>query len=295
MRSRYAFLSSRRWVLLTAVIVAVSVACVLLGYWQWSRYEARAEQIDLVQTNYARDPVPLSELVVAPDAGLDPADQWRPVQVRGEYLGEVVVLPQRGVAGNPADHVVGMLAIQDVPGEPWIVLVDRGWYTTDTFADHSAAQELPDGQVHAVLRLRPAEAASPRMLDAGQIHRLNPAQGLAAATGSDAASDGAQQGVLATGIYGQLAAESQAGTDILPADLQLLPRPVADLGSHLSYALQWWVFAGGCYLGLVVLARREAANPRAQPTAPAPVRRRAQDDEDEDIDAQLQASATSSA
>lgn len=290
MRSRYAFLTSPRWVGLTAVIVAVSMACVLLGYWQWSRYQGRAEQIDLVQANYSQDPVPLTDLVPAAGAALDPAHQWRPVQVTGEYLGEVVVLPQRGVEGTPADHVVGMLLVRDVPGEPWAVLVDRGWYTTDAFADHTGAQVLPDGQVEAVLRLRPAEEPSPRMLDAGQIHRLNPEQGLLAATVDLTGED---QPVLATGVYGQLAAETQGGSDVMPAELSLLPRPVADLGSHLSYALQWWVFALGCYVGLVVLARREAQDPRA--TSPAPVRRRSHVEEDEDIDAQIQASATSSA
>ncbi|MGC0144260.1 SURF1 family protein [Pseudactinotalea sp. Z1732] len=289
MTSRYSFLTSRRWLGLIAAAVAISVVCALLGYWQWSRYQGRADQVALVEANFDQDPVPLTDLVSRPGAELDPAHQWRPVQVQGRYLGEVVVLPQRGVAGNPADHVVGVLAVDVGDGPDWAVLVDRGWYTTDTFADHAAAQELPSGQVTTTMRLRPAEGPSPRELDAGQIHRLNPTQALTAATGTE--EDDSAGYVLATGIYGQLAAETEGGSDVVPAELNLLPRPVADLGSHLSYALQWWVFALGLYVALVILARREARDPRA----PAPVRRRADADEDEAIETQIQASATSSA
>ncbi|MGC0273409.1 SURF1 family protein [Pseudactinotalea sp. Z1739] len=289
MTSRYSFLTSRRWLGLIAAAVAISVVCALLGYWQWSRYQGRADQVALVEANFDQDPVPLTDLVSRPGAELDPAHQWHPVQVQGRYLGEVVVLPQRGVAGNPADHVVGVLAVDVGHGPDWAVLVDRGWYTTDTFADHAAAQELPNGQVTTTMRLRPAEAPSPRVLDAGQIHRLNPTQALTAATGTE--EDDSAGYVLATGIYGQLAAETEGGSDVVPAELNLLPRPVADLGSHLSYALQWWVFALGLYVALVILARREARDPRA----PAPVRRRADADEDEAIETQIQASATSSA
>lgn len=309
MSSRYGFLTSPRWLGLIAGIVAVSVVCALLGFWQWSRYEARAEQVDLVQTNYERDPVPLTDLVSSPQADLDPGDQWRQVHVTGEYLGEVLVLPQRGVGGTPADHVLGLLAVDAGAGEPWLMLVDRGWYRTDTFADHTAAQERPEGQVDAVLRLRPAEAPSPRVLADGQVHQLNPAQATQVAMGD--VPDGEMH--LVEGVYGQLATESQGGSAVIPAELSILPRPAADLGSHLSYALQWWVFALGCYVGLVVLARREARDsltpvrPEADDDRgdrgdhrPADRRRRRErardhDAEDEDIESQLQARATSSA
>ena len=308
-RPRYAFLSSPRWLGLIAGIVAVSVVCTLLGFWQWSRYEARAEQVDLVETNYQRDPVPLTDLVPSPQAALDTGDEWRQVQVTGEYVGDVLVLPQRGVGGTPADHVLGVLAVDVGAAEPWLMLVDRGWYRTDTFADHGPAQERPEGQVQAALRLRPAEEPSPRVLDAGQVHRLNPAQAAQVALGE--IPDGEAE--LVEGVYGQLAAESQGGSAVVPAELSMLPRPAADLGSHLSYALQWWVFALGCYVGLVILARREARDLRPSVSRDAGddsgdhrpggrgddsrrrVRARDQDAEDEDIESQLQARATSSA
>src|SRR5690625_696928 len=38
---RYGFLTSRRWIALIAGIVALSVLCVFLGYWQWTRHQNR--------------------------------------------------------------------------------------------------------------------------------------------------------------------------------------------------------------------------------------------------------------
>ena len=59
---------------------------------------------------------------------------------------------------------------------------------------------------------------------------------------------------VVTGAYGDLAAEDPA-----PATSPLRePRPALDEGPHLSYALQWVVFAIGALVGFVVLARRTA-------------------------------------
>jgi hypothetical protein len=62
--------------------------------------------------------------------------------------------------------------------------------------------------------------------------------------------------------YGVLAAEEPP-----PAEGPLrLPRPDTDLGTHLSYTFQWWVFALGALVGVAVLARREAAARAAMAT-----------------------------
>lgn len=282
--SSYAFLRTPRWYGIIAAAIAVACVCALLGYWQLTRYQGRAAEVNLVAANYDQDPVPLTELVSSATGDLHPGDEWRQVLVRGQYTGNVLVLPQRGVQGSPADHVVALFAAQLDTGESWAILVDRGWYRTDTFADHTAAQRLPGGEREVVLRLRHAEGLAVRTLAEGQIHRLNPEQAAAAATpGADLAIP------LATGFYGQVAAETAAGADDFPDALELLPRPTADLGSHLSYAFQWWVFALGALGAVVILARREARDPGSYTP-----RRTSSDDEDEDIEAQLQASATRS-
>jgi cytochrome oxidase assembly protein ShyY1 len=39
---------------------------------------------------------------------------------------------------------------------------------------------------------------------------------------------------------------------------QLIPPPDhSDIGPHMAYAVQWWLFTAGVPIGFVVLARRE--------------------------------------
>ncbi|HLR27562.1 MAG TPA: hypothetical protein VK086_02625, partial [Ruania sp.] len=68
---------------------------------------------------------------------------------------------------------------------------------------------------------------------------------------------------LVTGTYGILAAESPSA-DQPP---QPLPRPSTDLGNHLSYTFQWWVFGIGAWVAYGVMARREMIE-RAEARAP---------------------------
>ena len=89
-----------------------------------------------------------------------------------------------------------------------------------------------------------------------------------------------------------------AGEDPAPAQAPVRAgRPAVDEGPHLSYALQWFVFATGAFVGYGVLARREAADrraagaggerPAAVPAAPPSRSRRRSDEdvEDEILDA----------
>ena len=300
MRGRYAFLRSSRWVGIAALVLAVSVACVFLGRWQLSRYEAKADQAELVTSNYDAPPVAAIELLPTPQSALAHRDTWRSVELHGEYLTPALLLPQRPIEGSAADHVIGLFAADTTAGT-WLFVVDRGWYPTDSFTDHTTQTELPEGEVSLTVRLRGAEPASDRDLGPGRLHALNPEQVLAELTALDEAGTDLAEAEVVTGAYGTLATEVPSTAEP-PAPL---PRPSTDLGNHLSYAFQWWVFAAGAWVGFVVLARREAAGLGAAVadtaaggsttgTGPAPAtrprRRRSFADEAEEdalIDAQL--------
>lgn len=287
---RYAFLGTSRWWGIIAVVVLISLVCALLGYWQLTRYQGRAEQVELVETNYEADPVDLTELIGPAGGDVSAGHEWHPVRLTGQYLDPALVLPQRGVGGSPADHVVAVFAAQAPGGGTWLVLLDRGWYRTDSFADHTAALELPEGPVEVVARLRPAEAPSTRVLGEGQVHSLNPEQVAAQVL---AGADPAPEAELVTGVYARIATEEVDGVNTLPESVEILPRPAADLGSHLSYAFQWWIFAIGALVGLVILARREADGTIVRLNSKS--RGSREEDEDALVEEQLQASATNSA
>ncbi|WP_217615722.1 SURF1 family protein [Cellulomonas sp. GbtcB1] len=284
--------AARRAVGLVLLAVAVSVACVFLGRWQWHRHVARDAAIRLVEQNYSADPVPLDALLPEPGAELDPGDVWRQATVTGTYDADAaVLLRNRPVNSQPGFHVLVPL----VQADGSALVVDRGWVAWDDDASGEVAVPAPpSGEVTVTVHLRRDEAADPRSAPAGQVQAINVGQVLAAG-GSDAASYAG---------YGGLVDETPA-----PAvALGRLPAPSTDPGSHLSYAFQWWTFSVGSLAAFGWLARRELlegaeaaaggapeggadgdGTPRPARPAPASRRRRTSDEDAEDalIDSQL--------
>lgn len=285
----YAFLRSRRWLGIACLTVVVAAVCVVLGSWQLSRHEYRAAAIARVQANTQYPPVPLTELLATPEASVGDELEWRTVTVTGRYVGQPVALPQRGTESGPADHALAVLAVTGTAGTdgtaaaPWLLVIDRGSYPTDAFADDTGLLALPSGEVEVELRLRPAEPPSPRQPIAGQVFRVAPQQVL------DAAAAGTPlEGTLMVGGYGWLVSETPTTADP-PAPLAV---PAPDYRSNLSYAFQWWTFALLAFVGFGVLARREqrtlALEAGGAAATPPPVRRRRRSDadlEDAEIDA----------
>lgn len=290
----------RRWAGTMAVALLLAAGCASAGVWQWSRHVARSAAVSLIQTNYQADVVPLDQLLGPDDAALPPDAVWRPVAVQGHYLtGDPVLLRNRPVDGQPGFHVLEPFAVTEGTLAGSTLVVDRGWVATG--ADSSAAGTVPEpptGAVQLVVRLRADEPASRRQAPPEQVQAISVQQVEAAS------ADGPWPDLLPA--YGM--AVSEGGT--APADLGRLPTPSTDLGPHLSYAFQWWLFGVGAVVGGIVLLVREgrddapdgatepddatepaaAARPDHPRRAPASSRRRrptAEQEEDAIIDAQL--------
>ena len=285
----YAFLRTGRWVRLVTIAILVALACVALGRWQWTRHEARAAEVARIEANYAADPVPLSDVLTAPDAALPDDAEWRPVEAVGTYAdGGSVVLRARPVEGTPAVHVLAPLVVTMADGARAVLIVDRGWLPAGSEEVAGGIPDPPEGPVRVEARLRPPERPSSRIGPPGQVYAIDPPAVLAA---SGAPADVAS--LPAIEAYAMLASEEPPAT-VSP---EPLPAPETGLGSHLSYAFQWWVFALGALVGAVVLARREAMAAGVGPlpsgsarVAATPRRRRpsAEDEEDALVEAALQ-------
>lgn len=285
----YTFLRTSRWIGIAVLTVAIAAVCITLGFWQFSRHEYRAEAIARVESNSTQPAVPLPELLTSTTTLVGDALEWRAVTVTGRYVGEPVVLPQRGIENQAADHALAVLAIEGPDGEDWLLVVNRGWYPTDAFTDPSDRLQLPQGEIDLTLRLRPAEDPSDRNPVAGQVFVINPQQVLDAA-GPDAAA----AGTLVTDSYSWLVTESPTTADP-PGPI---PVPSPNYRSNLSYAMQWWTFALLAFIGYGVLARRERAalDREAGIEAPPPRPRRLSDADIEDAEIEAaQARDTSSA
>lgn len=237
----------RRWLPTIALAVAVCAGCVAAGVWQWHRHVDRSAAVAVVQENYTAAPVPLEDVLAGPDDVLSADDVWRPVRASGRYLETSVLLRNRPVGGQPGFHVLAPFVVEAGPLAGSVLVVDRGWVPTG--ADSSSAAGVPpppSGPVDLVVRLRAGEPAAEQDAPAGQVHAI-------AVEEVRSAAGGAWAEEASLGAYGGLVSEDGAR----PAGLGRLPQPSTTLGSHLSYAFQWWVFAAGALGGCAVLIRRE--------------------------------------
>src|SRR5690625_6721339 len=167
------------------------------------------------------------------------------VELTGHLEDPILKILNRPVDGKHGFHIAQPFVFDD-----HTVLVNRGFVETqDPAAIDFPAQS--GGEVSLIGRLRPAEPADSRSAPAGQGFTFNPAQLLP------------NDPNLVTGTY-LVASEENP-----PADNQIspLPAPDTDLGSHFSYALQWWVFAGGADVASFVLMRRVDQDAGARPAS----------------------------
>ncbi|MFV0460163.1 MAG: SURF1 family protein [Actinomycetales bacterium] len=290
------FLFTRRWLSLLALALAVAVGCLVLARWQWHRREQRVAANHLIETNYDQAPVPLDSVAGGPDSpALTTASTWLPVRVHGEYLAQATTLVRnRPLDSQPGFYVLVPLRADD--GAVWVV--NRGWVPTGRDADTpDSVPAPPTGPVEVVSRVQLPENPTDQDAPAGQAYRIVPtdlAPALAAASGGAfTAGD-----VIGSG-YGLLADETPAAA----TNPQQLPRPPLDEGPHLSYSVQWVIFALGALVGFGLLVRRtwqdEQADAieRGETPAPAPLpasrrsaRRGPSDEEVEDaaVDAALE-------
>ncbi|GAA4886979.1 SURF1 family protein [Serinicoccus chungangensis] len=228
-----------RWLGYLALAVLFAVITAGLGSWQWHRHQGRVEDRAVVEANYGQAPVPLDEALGREGELADP-QRWTRVEATGRYLADEQHLvrnrPYEGVFGY---EVLVPLALPDGSA----LAVDRGWVR-----NAPTAQQLPDvpdaptGEVTVTGWLLPPERDLGRAPVQGQLASIS-VDGLAAATGLDLRP-----------AYLVLEGEQPA-----PASRpEPLPAPDTGLGSHLAYALQWWLTVPVGVVLVLVMARREA-------------------------------------
>jgi len=234
---RFAF--NRRWFGYLVAALVFALACVLLSQWQFARRDEAVLEITRVVENYEASPVPLAEALPELDS-FDAEDKWLPVTLEGEYLvDEQILVRNRPYSGSPGFEVLTPLLLADGS----VFIVDRGWVPSGTKDLPDAVPAPPEGTVTVVARLKAGEPAlAGRSAPAGQV-----------ATIELPLIAGQLEQPTYTGAYGLLASESpSAATMPSPAI-----KPEADEGPHLSYAVQWIVFALFGFFGLGYALRQE--------------------------------------
>lgn len=228
---------ARRWLGYLALVVVFSVACAMLAAWQFARNDEAAERIRQIEENWDANPVPLDTVLAAPDAAFDPTKTYSPVEVTGEYLVDETLL----VRNRPRDGVPGyevLVPFQLDGGD--VLIVDRGWLPPGE-RQAERPDSVPDpmrGEQTIIVRLRVGEPAVPgRSAPAGQV-----------ATIELPLIDELLDAPVYTGAFGMLDAEPESTISAAPARAV---RPAIDPGPHLSYAVQWILFAVMAGIALV--------------------------------------------
>jgi cytochrome oxidase assembly protein ShyY1 len=248
-----------------ALAVVFAIVCSMLGMWQFQRRAEARVAIDLVEANYDREPTPVDEVLPTLEA-YEPSQEWTPVLLRGEYLiDEQMLVRNRPFNGQPGFEVLTPFQLDDGT----VFIVDRGWVSIGSRQDTpDAVPEAPQGRVSVVARLKAGEPTLPgRSAPAGtnqvatiQLEEISERLRLPTYTGA----------------YGLVVSE-----DPEPAESPIATiKPEPDEGPHLSYALQWFVFALIGFIGLGWALREEyrvvnAADPEEQERAAERARRKA--------------------
>jgi cytochrome oxidase assembly protein ShyY1 len=251
-------LFTKRWMGYLALTVVFAIVSSFFGLWQWDRRGQAVAAINVLEANWDRVP---QELASA--EGLSPtSDQWTPVLVRGEYAPQDQIL----VRTRPRGGQVGFEVLVPFRSDTgFTVVVNRGWIPTGESRDFpDLVPEAPIGEVSVVARIKPGEPTlRGRGAPEGQLASIDLG-----------AMENAVGYELETEFFLLLDSETpQSAVAPLPS-----LRPVLDEGPHLSYTLQWFVFALLALIAFVALLRQEAR----QEAGIAPIEKTKKTDADEE-------------
>ena len=273
--SEWSFLRSPRWLGYLALVIVFAVACCALGTWQLNRRAEALAEVARIDANYDAGAIPVAEALPETDA-FDADQRWQVVALSGEYLAdEEVVVRNRPFGGSSGFEVVTPFRLDDGT----VFMVDRGWIAQDSDGRPSEYTAPSSGHIEVEARLKAGEERIAGRTSTGDELATIDLQELADRVGEPSY----------TGAYGLLV---QAGDDAGDPPLAAA-RPVRDEGPHLSYALQWFVFALLGFIGLGWAANQErralveaSASPEA-PKAPREPRKPPRERGDADIEDEI--------
>ena len=217
-----------RWIAGHLLAIVGIVTFIMLGFWQVRRLDDRRDFNASVEAAVASVPISL-------DQALAQGGEYLRVRVAGSFAPDAEVLVLRARNEISGFHVLTPLVLDDGRG----VLVDRGWVPIEF--DEAPVTEAPPpaGIVDVVGILWPAQEGSGDLeVHSSVVRRIDPAI-------VDLLVD-------AELVDPYLVLETPAPEGLpIPAGT-----PELTEGSHLSYAVQWFLFAAVVVVGYPILLRR---------------------------------------
>ena len=251
----YRFLLRPKWLLGHVLFLAGVIAFVNFGFWQMRRLEERRDYNAVIEERARSAAEDLASLRLR--FGDGPEDlEYRIAGAAGTYRPEEeVMLLARSFKGRSGMHVLTPLLLADGSA----LLVDRGWVDLDTPGPPTAGPEAaPPGPVTVTGILRRSEDPStpgPRDSESGDLAEIGRVD-----------LERLQQQLpwpLAP-VYLELQSQVPAQAGSVPEMRE--PPEISD-GPHLSYAVQWFTFAGIALIGYPILIYRQGTR-RPKGTTP---------------------------
>lgn len=257
------FALTPKWLVRHVLVVALVVAMVSAGFWQLRRLDDKRAYRDLVGERQEEPVAEVTSLIAADaEVGAPAVDDvlYRTVSARGTYVDdETVVVENRTFNGSPGGWVLTPLAF----GDGTAVVVNRGFIGFDRDG-RIVAPPAPSGAVTVEGLLFPSQERE-------GIGRSDPDDGsLDVLVRADLDRYQARVDLDLLPAYVQLVASDPVEATAAPGGAELVPlgAPEPDLGPHLGYAVQWFIFstiaAGGYLLLLWRVARDRAREERLE-------------------------------
>lgn len=239
----YGFLLRPKWLAFHAIVLVGIIVMVNLGFWQLRRLDDRQQFNQTVVERTEQSPVEASAVL----DGYDPdADEWTPVRLRGTYLPDQIVQFNVSQGGRAGENVLTALVLDegdDSGGAAGtVVLVNRGFIPLGASVPPPPATVVEiagvvrASQVRGSGGLTDAETA-----ELTEVRRIDVPL-IAATYGGEVAP-----------FYVQL---FSAEPPVAVGDPEPVARPELSNGPHLSYAMQWFIFAVCVAIGWVLAVRR---------------------------------------
>ena len=223
------------WFLLASIF---ATACVALATWQFDRRDQAVSKIQRMVENYDKTPIGFESISNLTLDKVTPYE-WTPVQLEGSYLTDKELLVRnRPIAGQPG--FLQIVPFQLSTGE--VVVVERGWIPADSDLAPAVSMTPAAEPKTLTARVRLSELTPNRDSPAGfatSIHLESLNELLGASVEQE--------------FYLRLISESP-GEQGSP---QPLRKPTLDEGNHLSYAVQWILFALMGFFALFWAIRQE--------------------------------------
>ena len=233
----YSFVRQPKWMAAHVLVLLLLVTFLLAGTWQFGRHQKRIDRNDVVLDRADAVLLEIGDL-------FEPQDifEFRLVELNGSWsTSDSVLIRNRSHQDMAGCHLAIPLAVSNNEG----VLVVAGWLN-EPLCDIDQL-EVPTGDVSLVGRVRLTQTR-------GAIGARDRADGVIRTLArTDVARVDQQVALSLAPVYVELITSNPSVAEAVAVD-----PPPTDLGPHLAYAVQWFLFFAVGAVGYPLVLRRQA-------------------------------------